>query len=127
MAARQLHLGGVVVDLDVQGFRVRKAADQRAEIGFVQVADQQARFIALDVDGDVIVIAIEAFPGVPFGGFLEASMDVVQSMRFGPAVPSETSTASPVESPSTAASPLPSPPTAASPSPIVTPGSAASA
>ncbi len=41
---------------------------------FVQVADQQSRFLAVDVDGDVIVIAIESFPGVPFGGLLEASL-----------------------------------------------------
>ena len=51
---------------------------------FVQVADQQSRFISLDVDGDVIVIAIESFPGVPFGGLLEASLDLVDSMRIEP-------------------------------------------
>ena len=51
---------------------------------FVQVADQQSRFLALDVDGDVIVIAVESFPGVPFGGLLEASLDVVDSMRIEP-------------------------------------------
>jgi hypothetical protein len=51
---------------------------------FVQVADQQSRFIALDVEGDVIVIAIETFPGVPFGGLLDASMDLVESMRIVP-------------------------------------------
>jgi hypothetical protein len=51
---------------------------------FVQVADQQSRFIVLDVNGDVIVIAIESTPGVPFGGFLEASMDLVESMNITP-------------------------------------------
>lgn len=51
---------------------------------FVQVADQQSRFIVLDVDGDVIVIAIESFPGVPFGGLLDASMELVDSMRIEP-------------------------------------------
>jgi hypothetical protein len=51
---------------------------------FVQVADQQSRFISLDVDGDVIVIAIESFPGVPFGGLLEASLELVDSMRIEP-------------------------------------------
>ncbi len=51
---------------------------------YLQVADQQSRFILLDVDGDVIVIAIESFPGVPFGGFLEKSLEVVQSMRIRP-------------------------------------------
>jgi hypothetical protein len=51
---------------------------------FVQVADQQSRFILLDVDGDVIVVAIESFPGVPFGGLLEASLEVVDSMRLEP-------------------------------------------
>jgi hypothetical protein len=48
---------------------------------FVQVADQQSRFIILDVEGDVIVVAIESFPGVPFGGLLETSLEVVGSMR----------------------------------------------
>jgi hypothetical protein len=51
---------------------------------FVQVADQQSRFIVLDVDGDVIVIAIESFPGVPFGGLLEASLELIDSMRIEP-------------------------------------------
>jgi len=51
---------------------------------FVQVADQQSRFILLDVEGDVIVIAIETFPGVPFGGLLEASLELVDSMRIEP-------------------------------------------
>ena len=51
---------------------------------FVQVADQQSRFIVLDVNGDVMVIAIESFPGVPFGGFLEASMELVESMNIAP-------------------------------------------
>jgi hypothetical protein len=51
---------------------------------FVQVADQQSRFILLDVEGDVIVVAIESFPGVPFGGLLEASIDLVDSMRIEP-------------------------------------------
>jgi hypothetical protein len=51
---------------------------------FVQVADQQARFIGVDVDGEIIVIAIESFPGVPFGGLLEASLELVDSMRITP-------------------------------------------
>lgn len=51
---------------------------------FVQVADQQSRFIVLDVDGDVVVIAIESFPGVPFGGLLDASMELLGSMRIEP-------------------------------------------
>ena len=78
---------------------------------FVQVADQQSRFLALDVDGDVIVIAIESFPGVPFGGLLEASLDVVDSMRIEPGeyVPPEPSASPPVPAPSPAPSPLPSP------------------
>ena len=66
---------------------------------FVQVADQQSRFIALDVDGDVIVIAIESFPGVPFGGLLEASLELVDSMRI---TPGELVPAEPVASPSPA-------------------------
>jgi len=58
---------------------------------FMQVADQQSRFVILDVAGDVIVIAIESFPGVPFGGLLEASMDLLDSMRIEPGeyVPAE--------------------------------------
>ena len=57
-----------------------------ARIGgeFVQVADQQSRFVILDVGGDTIVIAIETFPGVPFGGLLEASMDRLGAMRIEP-------------------------------------------
>jgi hypothetical protein len=51
---------------------------------FVQVADQQTRFILVDVDGDAIVIAIESFPGVPFGGLLDASMEIVRSMHITP-------------------------------------------
>lgn len=51
---------------------------------FVQMANQQSRFLILDVEGDVIVIAIESFPGVPYGGFLEASMELVESMRITP-------------------------------------------
>lgn len=51
---------------------------------FVQVADQQSRFVILDVGGDVIVVAIESFPGVPFGGLLDASMDLIESMRITP-------------------------------------------
>ena len=51
---------------------------------FVQVADQQSRFILLDVEGDVIIIAIESFPGVPFGGLLDATMELVGSLRQAP-------------------------------------------
>jgi hypothetical protein len=83
---------------------------------FVQVANQQSRFILLDVAGDVIVIAIESFPGVPYGGLLEASMELVGSMRIEPGeyVPLE-------PTPSPAPSEMPSP-TAASPSPSHSPG-----
>lgn len=65
---------------------------------FVQVADQQSRFVILDVDGDVIVVAIESFPGVPFGGLLDESMKLVESMRIEPGEyipPEETSGATP--------------------------------
>ena len=51
---------------------------------FVQMADQQSRFLVLDVDGDVIVIAMETFPGVPFGGFLDAATELVDSVRITP-------------------------------------------
>jgi hypothetical protein len=51
---------------------------------FVQMPDQQSRFIALDVEGDVIVIAIESLPGVPFGSLLEDSLELVASMTLEP-------------------------------------------
>jgi hypothetical protein len=84
---------------------------------FVQVADQQSRFIALDVDGGVIVVAIESFPGVPFGGLLEASLELVDSMRITPGAyvppePSASPTAEPSDEPAAAipvAEPSPSP------------------
>lgn len=88
---------------------------------FVQVADQQSRFLILDVDGDVIVIAIESLPGVPFGGFLEASMELVQTMRI---VPGD------YRPPEPTVGPEPSPPVAEttpgpSPSPALPPGASA--
>jgi len=75
---------------------------------FVQVADQQSRFVVLDVDEEVIVIAIESFPGVPFGGLLDASMGLLDSMRIEPGEyvapePAETAT------PDTAAAGSPTP------------------
>lgn len=51
---------------------------------FVQVPGQQSRFILLDVAGDVVVIAIETFPGVPFGSLLDVSTELVASMRITP-------------------------------------------
>ena len=51
---------------------------------FVQVANQQSRFLLLDVEGDVIVIAVETFPGVPFGGFLDAASELIESVRITP-------------------------------------------
>ena len=83
---------------------------------FVQVADQQSRFILLDVEGDVIVIAIESFPGVPFGGLLDAAMELVGSMRIEPGEyvppdptpsPGPSSSATPSESSAPAESPQP--------------------
>ena len=74
---------------------------------FVQMADQQSRFVVLDVGGDVIVIAIETFPGVPFGGFLEASMELVESMDIEPGAwvpPAPTPTPAPRPSPAAAGS-----------------------
>lgn len=76
---------------------------------FVQMANQQSRFLTLDVDGDVIVIAIEAFPGVPFGGFLDAATELIDSIRITPGeyVPPEpVATAEP--QPDGTASPSPS-------------------
>ena len=52
---------------------------------FVQVPGQQARFIALDVGSDVIVVAIETFVEEPFGFFGAAASAVVDSLRFGTA------------------------------------------
>ena len=82
---------------------------------FVQMADQQSRFLVLDVGGDVIVIAIETFPGVPFGGFLEASMELVESMAIEPGeyIPPEP-TPTPAATLEPTASPSPAPPTAGS-------------
>ncbi len=51
---------------------------------FVQMANQQSRFLILDVDGDVIVVAIESFPGVPFGGFLDAATALIETIRITP-------------------------------------------
>ena len=94
---------------------------------FVQVANQQSRFILLDVEGDVIVIAIESFPGVPFGGLLQRSLEVVESMRIEPAdpvLPDGTPDTGSPPSPEPTASPEPSP--TASPSPSESPGATAS-
>jgi hypothetical protein len=79
---------------------------------FVQVADQQSRFVILDVDGDVIVIAIESFPGVPFGGLLEASMELIESMNITPGAyvpPPPTTQPAPSGEPAAEASPDASP------------------
>ena len=73
---------------------------------FVQLADQQSRFIVLDVDGDVIVIAIESFPGVPYGGFLEAAMELVETMDIQPG---EYVPLPPPAGPDPSASPSPTP------------------
>ena len=54
---------------------------------FVQMPDQQSRFVAVDVDGDVVVVAIESLPGVPFGELLEASLELVDTMTFEPGPP----------------------------------------
>ena len=84
---------------------------------FVQMANQQSRFLFLDVEGDVIVIAIETFPGVPFGGFLDAASELIETVRITPGeyVPPEPTpepepTAEPEDSAEPAASPSPSPP-----------------
>jgi hypothetical protein len=78
---------------------------------FVQVADQQSRFVILDVEGDVLVVAIESFPGVPFGGLLEASMDLVESMRIEPGeyIPPEP-TQAPIRDAAASPSPSAAPP-----------------
>ena len=88
---------------------------------FVQVADQQSRFIILDVEGDVIVVAIESFPGVPFGGLLEAShgarrVDAHRTRRVHPAASRRRrprAEALPAASPGARASVSPSPGAAA--------------
>ena len=88
---------------------------------FVQVPGQQSRFIVLDVDDAVVVIAIESFPGVPFGGLLEASMDLVASMRIEPGevpLPS-TPEPSPLATPKPPVTPTPI--SSATPRPILTP------
>lgn len=95
---------------------------------FVQVADQQSRFIVVDIADTAVVIAIESLPGVPFGELLEASVELVGTMTIEPGppgIPDET-TASPAassapEAPSSA-SPSPEPSPAASPSGQPLPG-----
>jgi hypothetical protein len=52
---------------------------------FVQLAGQAARFIALDIGRDVVVIAIETLPGAPFEPFAERSMELLRSLAFEPA------------------------------------------
>ena len=81
---------------------------------FVQVPDQQSRFVILDVDGDTIVFAIEAFPGVPFGAFLESSMELVRSLRITPGeyIPPPTSNPSPEATPAASEASRPDPGTA---------------
>ena len=81
---------------------------------FVQMANQQSRFLILDVEGDVIVIAIESFPGVPFGGFLDAATELVESVRITPGeyVPPEP-TPEPEATEEPADEPSPTPPDAA--------------
>jgi hypothetical protein len=68
---------------------------------FIQVADQQSRFIAVDIGDTVVVIAIESLPGVPFGELLEASMELVASMSIEPGPPGipDEATAPPPASP----------------------------
>ncbi len=82
-------------------------------VPFVQYANQQSRFVILDVEGDVIVVAIESLPGVPFGGLLETSMEILETMRIEPGeyVPPEPTPAPP---PAATADPSPSPGTAES-------------
>lgn len=48
---------------------------------FIQLPGQQARFIAVDVGSDVVVVAIETFIAEPFGFFASAGMDIVDSLR----------------------------------------------
>jgi hypothetical protein len=79
---------------------------------FVQVADQQSRFVAVDIADTVVVVAIESLPGVPFGELLEASLELVASMGIEPGppgIPAE-SAAPPPASPGPDASPTASPP-----------------
>ncbi|MEX1295924.1 MAG: hypothetical protein AB1Z67_07120 [Candidatus Limnocylindrales bacterium] len=80
---------------------------------FVQMANQQSRFIVLDVGGDVIVVAIETFPGVPFGGFLDAAGELLDSVRITPGEyvpPSPTASPLPETTPSPEATRAPTPP-----------------
>lgn len=78
---------------------------------FIQYADQQSRFIILDVDGDVVVVSIESFPGVPFGSLLERSMELVRSMRIEPGeyVPPSPAPSAPPALPQPSASPSAAP------------------
>ena len=52
---------------------------------FVQIPGQAARFIALDVGTDTVVIAIETLPGMPFEPFALEAMELIRSIAFEPA------------------------------------------
>jgi hypothetical protein len=80
--------------------------------------------VLLDVDGDVIVVAIESFPGVPFAGLLEASLELLETMRIEPGeyIPSE-----PSAEPADTAEPEPSSAPEASPTATGSPAEGASA
>jgi hypothetical protein len=73
---------------------------------FVQVAFQQSRFVMLDVDGTTVVIAMETFPGVPFGPMLDASMALLSTMQI---TPGSGPGATPSAEPTPPATPLPTP------------------
>lgn len=52
---------------------------------FVQIPGQEARFIALDVGADTVVVAIETLPGTPFEPFSLQAMELIRSIAFEPA------------------------------------------
>ena len=52
---------------------------------FVQIPGQAARFIALEVGTDTLVIAIETLPGMAFEPFALEAMELVRSIAFEPA------------------------------------------
>jgi hypothetical protein len=76
---------------------------------------QEARFIALDVDDQVLVLSIESFPGADFDTFLENAQAVVDTIEIDTAAvapsiaPSGAPSIAPSGAPSTGAPGSPSP------------------
>jgi hypothetical protein len=95
------------------------------EGGFVLEAGEEARFIALDVDGRIVIVSMETYPGADLDAFIEDSQPVIDSVTFGPAAsPAESPAGSPAESsaaPPAESSAAPPAPSASAPPPTGAP------